>query len=47
MSDLSFDVELMWSGTGREGAGEIQTDGLSLELSGPGLMGGRGVGTEP
>jgi peroxiredoxin-like protein len=47
MSDLSFDVELMWSGTGVQGAGEIQTDNLGLELSGPESMGGRGVGTNP
>lgn len=47
MSDLSFDVELMWSETGGKGAGEIQTDDLVLELSGPRSMGGRGVGTNP
>ena len=47
MSDLSFDVELMWSETAGKGAGEIQTDDLVLELSGPESMGGRGVGTNP
>jgi peroxiredoxin-like protein len=47
MDDLSFDVELRWSGTGREGGGEIQTDDLALELSAPESMGGRGVGTNP
>ena len=47
MSDLSFDVELMWSETEGKGAGEIQTDDLVLELSGPESMGGRGVGTNP
>jgi peroxiredoxin-like protein len=47
MSDLSFDVELMWSETGGKGTGEIQTNDLVLELSGPGSMGGRGVGTNP
>ena len=47
MSDLSFDVELRWSGTGPEGAGEIETDDLTFELSGPEPMGGRGVGTNP
>jgi peroxiredoxin-like protein len=47
MSDLSFDVELMWSETGGKGTGEIQTDDLVLELSGPEPMGGRGVGTNP
>jgi peroxiredoxin-like protein len=45
MSDLSFDVELRWSGTGRDGAGEDQGDGVALELSAPKSMGGRGVGT--
>jgi peroxiredoxin-like protein len=47
MSDLSFGVELSWSGTGRGGAGEIQTHDLALALSGPESMGGRGVGTNP
>jgi organic hydroperoxide reductase OsmC/OhrA len=47
MSDLSFDVELMWSETAGKGAGEIHTDDLVLELSGPASMGGRGVGTNP
>jgi peroxiredoxin-like protein len=47
MGDLCFNVELRWSGTGRDGAGEIQADGLALELSGPKSMGGRGVGTSP
>ena len=47
MSDLSFDVELMWSETAGKGAGEIKTDDLVLELSGPESMGGRGVGTNP
>jgi peroxiredoxin-like protein len=47
MRDLSFDVELTWSGTGRQGAGQIQTDDLAVELSGPESMGGRGIGTNP
>lgn len=47
MSDLSFDVELMWSETEGKGTGEIQTDDLVLELSGPESMGGREVGTNP
>jgi peroxiredoxin-like protein len=47
MNDLSFDVELSWSGTGRKGAGQIQTKDLWLALSGPESMGGRGVGTNP
>jgi osmotically inducible protein OsmC len=47
MSELTFNAELMWSGTDRAGVGEIQTDGLALELSGPESMGGRGAGTNP
>lgn len=47
MNDLSFAVDLRWSGIGREGAGEIQADDLTFELSAPGSMGGRGVGTNP
>jgi peroxiredoxin-like protein len=45
--DLSFNVELRWARIGRTGAGEIQADGLTLDLSGPKSMGGRGVGTNP
>ena len=47
MNDLSFDAELRWAQTGRTGIGEIEADGLALELSGPKSMGGRGVGTNP
>ena len=47
MEELPFQVELEWSGRGREGAGRIVTDDLQLELSTPASMGGRGVGTNP
>ena len=47
MRDLSFDVELTWSGAGHEGAGRIQSDDVALDLSGPESMGFRGVGTNP
>ncbi len=47
MSDINFDVELSWTETEGKGVGEIQTDDLALELSGPKAMGGRGVGTNP
>lgn len=47
MHELPFQVELEWSGRGREGAGRIVTDDLELELSTPAGMGGRGVGTNP
>jgi peroxiredoxin-like protein len=47
MGDLSFDVNLRWTEVHGKGVGEIQTDDLALELSGPESMGGRGVGTNP
>lgn len=47
MHELPFQVELEWSGAGREGAGRIVTDDLQFELSTPASMGGRGVGTNP
>ena len=47
MQELPFQVELEWSGSGREGKGRIVTDDLELELSTPAAMGGRGVGTNP
>lgn len=47
MTDIQFDVDLEWSGAGRDGAGRIVTDDLELEYSSPASMGGRGVGTNP
>jgi peroxiredoxin-like protein len=47
MKDLDFTVALRWSGTGRDGVGEIHTDDLTIDLSAPESMGGRGVGTNP
>ncbi len=47
MQELPFQVELEWTGSGREGAGRIVTDDVELELSTPASMGGRGVGTNP
>lgn len=47
MHELPFQVELEWSGSGRDGAGRIATDDLQFELSTPASMGGRGVGTNP
>jgi peroxiredoxin-like protein len=47
MRELPFQVELEWSGSGRDGAGRIRTDDLEIELSTPASMGGRGVGTNP
>jgi len=45
--ELTFEVELEWSGSGRDGAGRIVADDLELEYSTPASMGGRGVGTNP
>lgn len=47
MSDLGFEIKLRWSGTGREGVGEIRGDNTSIDLSGPESMGGKGTGTNP
>ena len=47
MDDLSFDVELCWSQAGAHGAGALQTNDLTLEISGPSSMGGSGVGASP
>jgi peroxiredoxin-like protein len=47
MPDLNFPVELLWSGTGRDGVGEIHTDDTTIDLSAPESMGGRGIGTNP
>jgi hypothetical protein len=47
MSDLDFELQLSWSGTGREGVGRIDTDDLVLELSAPESMGGRGSARTP
>jgi osmotically inducible protein OsmC len=47
MGELAFEVELEWSGSGRDGAGKIATDDLALEYSTPKSMGGRGEGTNP
>jgi osmotically inducible protein OsmC len=47
MAELPFEVELEWSGSGRDGTGRIVTDDLELEYSAPAAMGGRGVGSNP
>lgn len=46
-TELSFEVELEWSGSGTDGAGTIVTDDLEIEYSAPASMGGRGVGSNP
>lgn len=47
MSELRFDVELSWSGTGREGVGRLAGQEVELAYSAPASMGGRGTGTSP
>jgi peroxiredoxin-like protein len=47
MGDLSFDVELSWSQAGDHGSGALQTNDVTLEISGPSSMGGLGVGASP
>jgi osmotically inducible protein OsmC len=47
VTELPFDAELEWSGSGSEGAGTIFTDDLELEYSAPVSMGGRGIGSNP
>lgn len=47
LSELRFEVELHWLGSGRNGAGRIVTDDLELEYSVPASMGGRDTGTNP
>lgn len=34
MGDLSFDVELSWSATGGRGSRTLQTNDVTLEISG-------------
>ncbi len=47
MAELNFAVDLLWSGTGREGVGEIHAHDRTIDFSAPDSMGGRGVGTNP
>lgn len=47
MSELRFDVELSWAGSGRDGAGRIQGKHVQLDYSVPASMGGRDSGTNP
>src|SRR5690625_2103009 len=47
MSDIRFDVSTTWSGTGKNGQGEVTIGDESLTFSGPSAMGGKGVGVSP
>ena len=47
MADLIFNIEARWTGTGKEGEGDISAGGHVIHYSAPAAMGGRGVGTSP
>jgi peroxiredoxin-like protein len=47
MSDLQFDIQLNWQGTGNEGEGQIRMGGGSFVCAAPASMGGKGVGVSP
>jgi osmotically inducible protein OsmC len=47
MNDLNFDVQLRWSGAGRDGIGEIHAEDVTIDLATPESMGGRGGGSNP
>ena len=44
---LEFDVDLDWSGTGRDGVGQLATPNVVLAYAAPESMGGCGVGASP
>jgi organic hydroperoxide reductase OsmC/OhrA len=46
MSELMFEPDVRWKGTGRDGAGTVTTGGQEITHSAP-SMGGRGSGTSP
>ena len=46
MGDLDFDVQVSWSGTGRQRGGCIDTDNLVLKLSTPESISGPDAGTK-
>lgn len=47
MADLQFEVHIKWSGTGKEGEGQITLGDDTLRYSAPASMGGKGVGASP
>ncbi len=47
MANLGFEIELKWSGTGREGEGTASLSNHEVTYSAPYSMGGKGVGTSP
>lgn len=49
MADIGFEINLEWSGTGREGEGRAQFSehGLDVTYAAPEAMGGKGSGPSP
>lgn len=47
MADLQFEVNIKWSGTGKDGEGQIDLGDETLRYSAPADMGGKGVGASP
>lgn len=47
MHELAFEVEIEWSGSGRDGAGTFHAGDRMLDWSVPVSMGGRGEGASP
>lgn len=47
MTDLHYEVQAEWSGTGKQGSGRMIVGEQSFEYSAPADMGGRGIGYSP
>lgn len=47
MSDLIFEIQAKWSGSGEEGEGELTIGEQTFCYSAPANMGGKGVGVSP
>jgi peroxiredoxin-like protein len=47
MSDLQFEIQLNWQGTGQQGEGQIHMGGSTFVCAAPASMGGKGVGVSP
>jgi|GEM_PF-861664 len=47
MTDLHYEVQARWSGTGRQGSGSMMIGEQTFEYSAPADMGGQGIGYSP
>ncbi len=47
MTDLHYEVQAQWSGTGRQGSGSMIIGEQTFEYSAPADMGGQGIGYSP